>query len=46
MINNPVPPIETLVGKLEKIPKTIGRPAITAKKIAPTIVILSKILLT
>ena len=34
-INNPVPPIDTDVGKLVKLENIIGKPAITTKNVAP-----------
>ena len=43
---NPVPPNDTLVGKVEMAPKMYGKPATTAKKIEPTTVILINTLLT
>ena len=45
-INNPVPPIVTVVGKLVNCENIIGNPAITDRNAAPRTVNLDKTLLT
>ena len=44
-IKSPVPPIETVVGKLVKFENKIGIPAITTKNVAPKTVSLERTLL-